>query len=190
MGPTPEQVGRSRSQTWSRGFWSTARWSGTVKQRYFLAVRGLMLRRQSLFCATKSRYHQGHKRKATPATTQGTEERRGVKGSSKIKSKAEERQGGKHLRPRRNAEGAESTSFTAKYPKDAKVRNLLGEFIAQALHSNDQLWLFGIFFQLLAQAGYMDIHSPGKGICAISPDVFQYLVARESCATMLEEVAQ
>src|SRR5579864_4979347 len=94
MGPTPEQVGRSRSQTWSRGFWSTARWSGTVKQRYFSGRKGIDAPASIPFLRNQKQVPpRAQKKSNTRNHTWHRGTQRKLKELQKSKAKAEEKAG-------------------------------------------------------------------------------------------------
>jgi hypothetical protein len=60
----------------------------------------------------------------------------------------------------------------------------------QARHGKDQIRLFRIVLDFLAQAGDMDVHLLGESFGAAGPDFFQQEIAGKCHATVLDKVAQ
>jgi len=69
-------------------------------------------------------------------------------------------------------------------------QQLSHKLIPQPLYGHDQAGLFGIGFELLAQAAHVDVHGAGKRVFAVAPDFFEQHIAGERGARILYEVAQ
>src|SRR5205823_4885580 len=65
-----------------------------------------------------------------------------------------------------------------------------GEFVAQADDGQNNLRIFGIFFQFLAQPGYVNIHGARGGHRFVTPNFLQQFIARNSRAAMLDQISQ
>ncbi len=64
------------------------------------------------------------------------------------------------------------------------------ELVAESGNCDDERRPLRVLFQFLAQAGDVDIHSPGKRLGTVCPHFFQQEVTRQRGTPVLHEVPQ
>src|SRR5260370_41996780 len=78
---------------------------------------------------------------------------------------------------RRPAKGPTEQSSKAAIGVDSG-----GELVAETRNRDDERRLLGVFFELLAQAGDVNIHGAGKRFRTVRPHFLQQDVTRQGCS--------
>ena len=82
-----------------------------------------------------------------------------------------------------------NTRWHGVFRNRLRIALLRDKFVTQAWHGYDQCRMLRIYLQLLAQACYMHVNRPRKGVLAVKPNIFQEHFPRERGIWVLNEIS-